>query len=299
MKKVAMILVTMVMVTVLLAPLALAETDTLKTADTPAKTWRFTTPTGYLQFSADRLPGTFSLPLKKIIARGSHGPQINICIEAQPTTKDPLLKAFLDYKWRPWLIVRGGQFSNPTKWVEPGPEDRITPFFALVESYAPTFDDIGLALYGTWHRITYYTCFFNGTGRNVLDNNLSKDFVEYVKLDMASLAVELCWQYGQQPDTLRQRGFVRAILQPTRQLNLQAAYATRRDRESSGWYGTAIYGDSTVHVIGRIQRVTFAESAAYVVGLEGYANAKIKWQIATIIGKQRHSNTAILVQASF
>jgi hypothetical protein len=256
---------------------------------------------GFFQTQYEYSSGNFNLPSSKVAITGTEGPHWSGCVELRPVSGNPLIKAYVDYRINPHLALRAGQFTNPFKWVELSPDARHIPFYTVYEDYVANGDDIGLAAFGKFHAWSYYVCAINGTGKNVQkDNNRSKDVTGYLtcRLPLASQA-EFCWQYGQQPDSLRRGGFLRISGDPLATFHYEAAYTTRRDLHREGWYLIAAAGPSRIQLTTRLHRAIQEDPLGWTVGLQGKPAAHVKWQIATAVNNRAHPQTVALVQFIF
>lgn len=256
---------------------------------------------GVFQVTADTLNKSFSISYAKLFVNGQIGKKLSFGVELVSRSGNPLDKAFLDYQVVNLLKVRLGQFSNPFKFAEPPPEEKYFVYYALITYYLSNADDIGFAVLGKTNLISYYFCVINGTGRNVPDNNTSKDIVGHISIKpINSLEIQLCWQGGRQLEGWRDGKSVYLSFLPIQALSIQSAFITRRDfgeHGEYGWYVTGLYNISrNVQLTARVHELTQHDKSVWTIGTQIFANQYTKVQPNIILGKARSPKYVLLVQ---
>ena len=258
--------------------------------------WKFSA-SGYFQVLMNNTAQSFMLPFAKATIHGTYSKKLSFHIELRPTVGNPLVKAYMGYSLNKLITIMLGQIPNPMKWIEPEPEEKQFAYYALYETYVSNGDDIGLALYGKTSQLIYYACLLNGTGRNLLDNNKSKDVVGYISYAFwPELKVEAAAQTGKQPnDVTRTSGFARFTLYPWPQLQLAFATIGRNDLKAGGWYSTTNYTIGDWSLLGRIHKTIPGNNPEFTLGCQ-VGTIPVKLQLNTMIGKTRHPEIVLVAQ---
>jgi len=135
-----------------------------------------------------------------------------VMAEFSPTKGGPyLLDAFITYKrFAPWFNVSMGQFKSPFGLELSTPCQALNTVYrsAVVSELASPFRDLGVFIYGgtgdkeifglkNTNVFAWKFAYTNGTGLNVMENNLSKDYTaRLIFSPIAGISIGGSYKYG-------------------------------------------------------------------------------------------------------
>lgn len=241
---------------------------------------------------------TFSLGTSRIMVDGKITKGISYSLQGQvsPTIQVIHVNFSLDLFKNHRIVI--GQQSTPFKFFSPPPEAKYTVIYPL-GCLIPTFDDLGISIWGKVGPASYAFLFLNGKGANYRDDNKDKDLVAFVNFQLIK-QVKLTgyWQGGWQDWTrqIEQRNYregmwLQAQIQPFSGLTIIPTWVKRNDRTESkdityqeeGWYVLGMY-DVT-------------EKLKVLVQYLEDTNKEIEWTVGLILKK--NSRMRFLLDGTF
>jgi hypothetical protein len=234
---------------------------------------------GYVQFLYGSAEESFEVEDVRLFLTGKIGATSPL-LELRLDRSDVLVKAQVSWSVCPALGIIVGQQSNPYKYYYPAPQFNPTIRTPYVRFMA-TADDIGVSAKGCLKPVAYHFCLFNGTGRNVPDDNRYKDVVARIELSPHEIfKLAGCWQGGIQENGWREATALDIFLKPVGFLEVTGAYLHRRDLDEDGWFAMLLCRLGSLEMVSRLSR---GEESCVTLGVNTHIDEHLKFQVNWII----------------